>query len=390
MIFQVLDNKRECYAIYCDGELYYYPKNLNLSETWEWSCHAPTSVDCAQVWAGGKSLREVCPENLLPRLASVQTKGKAFLKAFHNSGINLDDVCFYDLVPKSFLLDYCMIKNDISRHVFNTCQKPKNYDFLIKLHELVDSISRTSLSIADKPSTAFNHIEMKKFLQMRGRDKVLYNMYGSRTGRLTTRPDSFPILTLPKNFRHLLRPTNDVYVELDYNSAEMRTAIALSGQQQPDVDIHNFLKSELYNDKLERDKVKQKVFAWLYNPKAKNKKLDSYIDKESLLNNYHSSGMITTPFDRTISVDEDKALNYLVQSTTSDMFLNQAIKIHDLLKNTSSHIAFCIHDSLILDMSRSDKPLLQEIVSVFRETDLGAFKVNLSMGKNFGALRKVL
>lgn len=390
MIFQALDNKKECYAIYCDGELYHYPNNLKLTETWAWSCHAPSSVDCAQVWTGGKSLQEACPEDLKPRLGSIQAEGKAFLNAFSNSKVNLDDVCFYDLVPKRFLLDYCAIKNDISKHVFETQMKPKNYDFLIKLHEFVHSISQEQLKLADKPGVVFNALEMKRFLQIKNNKKVIYNPHGTVTGRLTTTRESFPILTLPKNFRHLLLPKNDVFVELDYNSAELRTALALAGKPQPSVDIHSFLMQEIYNNKFSRDEVKQKVFAWLYNPKARNKKLSEYINKENILKQYYSSDTISTPFNRQIKVQEDKALNYLIQSTTSDMFLNQAIKIHNLLKKSSSHVAFCVHDSLVLDMAKEDKKLVDELICIFEETSLGSFKANLSLGRNFGSMRKIL
>lgn len=390
MIFQALDNKRECYAIYCDGELYHYPNNLDLTETWEWSCHAPPSVDCAQVWAEGKTLQEACPEELRPRLNNIQAEGKSFLNAFRNSKVNLNDVCFYDLVPKRFLLDYCTVKNEISKHVFETHVKPKNYDFLMKLHGFVDAVSQKQLNLAESPNSAFNALEMKRFLQIKKNKNIVYNPHGSRTGRLTTSRESFPILTLPKNFRHLLLPNNDLFVELDYNSAEMRAALALAGKPQPSIDIHSFLMKEIYNDKFSRDEVKQKVFAWLYNPKARNKKMSEYINKESILKQYYNSDTIFTPFGREIPVQQDKALNYLVQSTTSDMFLSRAIKIHELLQDTDSHVAFCVHDSLVLDMSKTDKNLLQEIVSVFEDTKLGCFKVNVSIGKNFGAMRKIL
>ena len=390
LIFQALDNKRECYAIYCDGELYHYPNGIELTETWEWTSHAPQDVDCAQIWTGGKTLQQACPEHILPRLERVQSEGKAFLNAFVNSKVNLQDVCFYDLVPKRFLLDYCAVKNEISKHVFESHSKPKNYKFLVNLHEFVDSIAQKELKLADSPQEAFNAIDMKRFLQLKQNKRVLYNPFGSRTGRLTTRKESFPVLTLPKNFRHLVLPSNDLFVELDYNSAELRTALSLASKDQPSIDIHNFLKQEIYDDKFSRDEVKQKVFAWLYNPKAKNKKLSEYFDKQSILKQYYNYDTISTPFDREIEVSEDKALNYLIQSTTSDMFLTQAIKIHNILKSSSSHVAFCVHDSLVLDMERSDKALLKEIVSVFEDTPLGAFKVNVSIGNNFGNMRKIL
>jgi DNA polymerase I-like protein with 3'-5' exonuclease and polymerase domains len=91
-----------------------------------------------------------------------------------------------------------------------------------------------------------------------------------------------------------------------------------------------------------------------------------------------------------MKVEGEKALNYLIQSTASDMFLRQAIKIDKLLEGTRSEIAFCVHDSLILDVSREDKSLLEKIINIFKETDLGEFRVNASIGKNFGNMRKIL
>tara|TARA_R100000234_G_scaffold91812_2_gene59977 strand:- start:104 stop:1276 length:1173 start_codon:yes stop_codon:yes gene_type:complete len=389
MLFQTLDNKRECYAVYSDGELYHYPNNLHMTETWDWTCHAPPNVDFAQVWCNGKSLSEVCPEELKISLQHIQNKARAFFKSFQSSKMSMDDVCFYDLVPKNFLLDYCNIKNEISKHVFSSYQKPKNYDFLVELVEMLDDISCHTLNFDHTRLSSLSAAEHKKALACNNLKKIFYNPWGSVTGRLTTRPNSFPILTLPRTLRSGLTPNNDLFVELDYNSAEMRTAFALLGMQQPENDIHDHLKSEVFNDKLSRDEVKQKVFAWLYNPKASNKKLQKFLDKEKILEKYYTSGVVKTPFDRDIQVEPEKALNYLVQSTTSDLFLAQAIKIYNMLKDSNSHIAFCIHDSLVLDVERSDRQLVSKIISVFSQTPYGHFKTNVSFGKDFGTMRKI-
>ena len=114
MYFQILDNKKECYAIYCDSELYYYPNNLDLTKTWGWSCHAPASADYAEIWSGGSSLMGACPEHLRDQLNEVQSRGMAFLKALATAQVRLEEVCFYDLVPKKYLVEYCDIKNKIS------------------------------------------------------------------------------------------------------------------------------------------------------------------------------------------------------------------------------------------------------------------------------------
>jgi len=389
MYFQILDNKKECYAIYCDNELYYYPNGLELSKTWNWSCHAPDAPDVAEVWSGGLNLGQACPEDLKDDLKRIQDKGMAFLKAFSVSKVKLDDVCFYDLVPKKYLMEYCEIKNKISKYVFEHYKKPANYDFQIDLARLLYKISAREISISNERIPGLSISERNKYQQAKDFKKISYNQWGSKTGRLTTKQNSFPILTLPKTLRSMLVPNNDLFVELDYNSAEARVVLALSGKPQPTTDIHEHIRQEVYNNKYTRDETKQKVFAWLYNPKAQNKKLSSYFDKENLLNKYYLDSVVNTPFNRQMIAPEPKALNYLIQSTASDMFLRQAIQIDKLLEGRKSEIAFCVHDSLVLDFAREDKDILQDVMDLFRETDLGSFMTNASIGKNYGLMRSL-
>jgi hypothetical protein len=48
-----------------------------------------------------------------------------------------------------------------------------------------------------------------------------------------------------------------------------------------------------------------------------------------------------------------------------------------------------IHDSLIIDLAKEDRDLLEQIQNTFSNTELGTFKTNVSIGKNFGDMRKI-
>ena len=223
----------------------------------------------------------------------------------------------------------------------------------------------------------------------KARTSISYNIFGTITGRFTTEKSSFPILTFPKAYRKVLRPNNDRFVELDFNAAELRTLLSLSGKEQPKEDIHKWIVENVFDNSITRDESKIKTFAWLYNPEAKNKKLEELFNKEELINEFWDANKITTPFGRVIECDRKLALNYLIQSTTSDLFMHQMIKISKSLEGRASYIAFCMHDSLIIDFCAEDLDLISNLCSTFSDTTLGDYKVNLSLGQDYGSMKKM-
>ena len=392
MLFQTLDNKKECYAIYSSGDLYYYPNNLKLTHTWAYTPHFKNNpIEYAQIWAGGKNLSQVCPVHLKEKWEDIEHSAKAFLSSFCEAKINLDDVCFYDLVPKKFLLEYCEIKNKITNYVFEHFKKPPNYDFMLDLVKLVQDIEKQKLNI-QVDNLDYINVNNRKILNKikNSSNHIKYNPWGTATGRLATEKDSFPILTLNKELRTVLRPNNDLFVELDFNAAELRTLFGLTGRKQPVGDIHTMINKHVFDSKYSREESKKNVFAWLYNPKASNKNLSQYIDKNEVIKKYYFDDIVKTPFGRDLPIGKDKALNYLVQSTASDIFLRSALKIHEILKDYKSKIAFCIHDSLVIDFCAEEKNILQEIINVFSDTKYGKFESTLSAGTNFGSMKKII
>jgi len=391
MLFQAFDEKNDCAAVYADGTLQKDYLKLNLTKTWGYTknINAPDAI-YAQIWSGGKSLNEACPEELKKEFEAVHTKGLSFIKAFDTCKINLDDVCFYDLVPNSYLLELCEIKNKISEHVFKTYEKPSNYDFLSGLTKFTSKISSQELNLCTKNIDlgSITGRKIKNKIDL-GCNKIYYDQWKSATGRLTTKTNSFPILTLDKRHRHVIKPVNDWIIEIDFNAAELRTLLALNGAEQPSGDIHDWIRETVFKGKKTRDEVKKKVFAWLYNPKASNKKLEAVFKREDALEKHYCNGHVHTPFGRKIKTTDHKALNYLVQSTTSDLFLTQLMKIDNMLQDRKSFISFCVHDSAVIDFSDEDRDILKNVVRAFTKTHFGDFKSNLNAGKNYGSLRSL-
>tara|TARA_R100001591_G_scaffold12151_1_gene18352 strand:+ start:138 stop:728 length:591 start_codon:yes stop_codon:yes gene_type:complete len=194
---------------------------------------------------------------------------------------------------------------------------------------------------------------------------------------------------MDKEFRNIIEPKNDYFVELDFNAAELRTLLSLQGREQPLEDMHEWNMENVFTDNVTRDEAKKRIFAWLYNPESYDAACEHAYDRQSILRKHYSNGRVRTVFGKTIESQDRTALNYIIQSTCAENVLRQMIKLSNYLEGCKSHVAFPIHDSVVLDFSIEDKERLGEIVDLFANTELGKFKVNVSVGTNFGNLKKL-
>ena len=180
-----------------------------------------------------------------------------------------------------------------------------------------------------------------------------------------------------------------MYKRQDYNAAEVRTLLSLSGKEQPQEDIHEFNAANIFDDETTREKAKRKFLAWLYNPNSNAIETDFY-NRTEVLRQFYKDGFVETPFGRNIGSDDFHALNYLLQSCSSDNCISQVNKIHKYLRNMKTNVAFIIHDSVVLDMAPEESHLLPQIIEIFEDTRLGKFPCNVSVGKNLGKMVNTL
>jgi len=392
-VFQTLDTKNQCHAVYEDGVFHFDEYETQGDKTWAF--HKTTDkedLQIAQIWAGGSSLKDCCPTDLLANYEEIEKKLKAFNLAFDVVDFNIEEWCVYDFMPLSFLIDLCEIKNKITDNVLASWTKPKAYDHMVKVHQVISQMNYNEVifdfDVAAQLSTT--KALQGKLRSLKGTNGwVHYDPYGTITGRLSTKPNSFPILNIPAEFKTAIRPHNDLFVELDFNAAELRTMLSLSGREQPEEDIHEWNMQHVFSRIQDRESAKKKAFQWLYGKTAANKTLEEVYDKEKIKKDWFHHDFVKTPFGRAIPCDEDHAINYVVQSTTADVVYENTKKIQDLIQNHKTFVAFVIHDCIVLDMAKQDLGLIDDLVATFSKTRFGDFKSSIKAGKTLGNLKEI-
>lgn len=378
MLFQSIDDKNECIGIYQGGKLHFdnFPKDL--TKTWKYSGSiTDDSIEYAWLFANGRDLLQACPDELSDDFKKSQRKLRAYIKSFKIAKVNLNDHCLFDLVPHDFLLEFCEMKNRITQHVLDNYEKPSNYEHLNSVYKLLHKIRYQKLNLnADDCRHLFYSSVNRSTIQelMKNYRRINYNLFGTVTGRLTTHSDSFPVLTMKKDLRRVMKPNNDLFISLDYNGAEIRTLLDLCEQPQPEYDIHEWNVQNVIKDlEMTRAEAKLYFFAWIYNPESNDIESD-YYDRKKVLDKYYVDGHIHTPYGRKIKVEKRKALNYLLQSTTADRVLAKAVIIDKILEGKESFISHIVHDEIVIDYSNKDRDIIVSIRDIFEDGYVANFR----------------
>lgn len=391
-LFQCLDDKNNCVLIYSNGNF-----SSGIPEkgyTWKYAQYLKdkNNIEYAYLYAG-KDLDYTCPEHLRNDWQIIRNRGIAYLRSFREVNINLNEYCFFDLVPKVYLKDFCEIKNKICEYAFNNYKKPYNYDFLLEVEKMITDIRyrKLKLNFENINENELNDVEKEKLNRLKNVYPFIgYDLFGHINGRLKTiSRNYFPILNFDKRFRKILEPNNNYFIELDYNAADGRVMLSLLDKKQPEEDLHNFHIKEIFGNGISRDEAKKRYFAYLYNPKSNDENLEKIYNKKEIVKKYFNDNKIKNIFGREIESNEYHALNRIIASTQSDNFLRQAVKVNAILEGKKSFIVALQADSILIDYHKEDKDTIKDIVEIFAKTNLGYYLVNKYIGKNYGEMRKV-
>ena len=382
---EILDKSGNCEDCYVEGE-FTQMRSLPLEGekyyTYRWNSQLSKIPEPDLVVA--EAYQQPLSFGTSSAFAVAEAKMKAHIAAAKTAKIH-PAICLYDIIPDHIYKEFCAAKSQVIEEFLQNASCPPNYEHFLGIQKLLSTVS--SHEIILDPSKVTSTKQMK--IIRSGLNRVIYDPSGTATGRLTTKRGSFPVMTLAARDRAFVVPSNDILVEFDYNAAEIRTLLALSGHDQPDIDIHEY-NAQQFSNPIPRREAKESFFAWLYNRSRKSRTFGDIYDKNIYKKFFEEEkSMIKTPFGRKLKVDETRALNYLLQSTSSDLMLEQALKVSTCLNGGTgkSFVKFLMHDSVILDVDRVDLPLLGSILEVFAQTRLGKYVVNVKHGTDFLNLR---
>ena len=198
MLFQTISDTKYA-GVYVNGQVYTEAPQ-GLTGTWRFSPHFDIEgVEYGYLYCAGCTLDDACPPEICSDWEDARDKIKAHLLACKEAQINTSVVPLTELIPQGLLFRFYELKNQITEHVLATYPKPKNYDFLLDLERMLHSIrgKRINFILDDvKPYLASTHSRLM-YKKMSDISKVInYDPFKVKTGRLTTKRGSFPILTM--------------------------------------------------------------------------------------------------------------------------------------------------------------------------------------------------
>lgn len=266
-----------------------------------------------------------------------------------------------------------------------------------------------------------------------GRIRCDFWLHGTETGRLSSRNPNLQNQPRGKLIRQLyVAPRGSRILQADYSQAELRVAAMLSGDSalrevyKAGRDLHHDVATRFYGQgysKEQRVRAKAVNFGILYGQGSFKFSKDHKIPIEEarrILNEWWTTfpevkrwvrsiheavldrGYLVSPFGRYrrfhLITDHNKehtlkeAVNFLAQSTASDLTLLSLINIHNKLPRTWGHIIVTVHDSIVLEVKEDFLDQTMELVKQEMELapveglgwDAIPFVADLSHADNWG------
>jgi hypothetical protein len=253
-------------------------------------------------------------------------------------------------------------------------------------------IEKNGIGLDDK---LFNntHPGFNKNLSIK--DNKIYSQYnfGNQTARPSCNFNGFNFLGIKKGeSRNILIPKNDIFVEYDYKSYQVKLLADLLNYKFEEDNIHIHLMKE-YGEE-DYDTAKGLTFKYLYgrgeNPPDIQFFKDVYALRDYLWEEYQEKGYIVSPnIGRKIFgiTEITQILPYFMQAIETETNIQTAFNITKLLKDYKTKLILYSYDAFLFDLSYQDPNNILQLI----ETELSAVNCTftLSSGYSYGDLSLV-
>lgn len=300
-----------------------------------------------------------------------------------------DDIDLNNIIPLVKHLEYCQ---EVYETYTPIIDKYTPNEYHNELSDVFWFIEKNALKV----NSAFErYFELKRpFLSLYG--TWIFTQYNLNT--TTGRPSNtfnnlnFAALNKDNGCRSVFIPRNDFLMEIDLTAYHPTLIAQIVGYESPTGDIYEDFASKYAMDRTE---AKSLVFKQLY-----GNVFDQYKDFEffqlttglieRIWKTFENKGKyIVTETGKIFSKSElpnmnpQKLFNYIIQHW--ETFNNVALlrEIHYLLDKRASKVVLYVYDAVLLDISKQDKEIIREILSVFEKRKL---KIKISYGTDYNNL----
>lgn len=329
---------------------------------------------------------------------------KCFFKFFIENKENFDlKECLPIHLRESFNLNINTLNLEVNKldKKHNYVKKTNQYEELINsLQEsFIDNLAYKAFMSLEKNKTIISNI--KTFKPTNGKCKPPeYKLFSNTSGRLTIE-NGRNILTLPRRCRNIFKSKSSKgkLLSLDFNNLEPRIALKLSGKDQINDDLYQYIIDHLNLD-VDRSIVKNIVISILYGmntkeieyfSKEKYQSLKNHIknifaleeililskntDEFGIRRNYYGKPLWNKKEER-----NHVLINNYIQSTAVDVAMSYFYNLINLVDNNLCRPIFLIHDAIVFDVDPNYEEELKRIVQLGCEDHfLGKFPLSLSI-----------
>lgn len=223
-----------------------------------------------------------------------------------------------------------------------------------------------------------------------------YNLYNT-TSRPTAAFNGINLSAIPhkKEYRECIVPTNDEFVEIDFDGYHIRLIANLIDYELTEESAHRQLGKLYFNkeniSEQEYKETKQINFQAMYGKTPKEyehleffQKINELVD--SLWKQYEDKGYITVPIsNKRIGHNEEgmypkKLFNYYLQALETANNIMVLKRVYNCLKGCKSKVALYTYDSILIDYNQKDKDILNIIKSTISEDN--KYPIHLKHSKN--------